>query len=55
MSKINAVIITLIGVILVLKAAGIGLGALLDLWTIPILVLVIGIAKLKMSFGKKRR
>ena len=57
MSKINAVLITIIGVVLVLQTGGWSAwaGALLNTWLVPILVLAVGIAKLKMSYGKKKR
>ena len=53
--KLNAVLITIIGVVLILNALGMSLGALLDKWTIPILVLAVGIAKLVVNFGGKKK
>jgi len=52
MAKLTAWLVTLIGLLLVLTALGVSLGAFLDKWTVPVLVLVIGIAKLMRNYKK---
>jgi len=52
MAKLTAWLVTLIGVLLVLAALGVSLGALLDTWLIPIAVLVIGVGKLMRNYKK---
>jgi CRISPR/Cas system-associated endonuclease Cas3-HD len=55
MAKMTAWLVTLVGVILVLGALGVSLGATLDKWLIPIAVLIVGIGKLMRNYQKKRR
>ncbi len=52
MGKVGAVILTLIAVLLLLRAGGISLGSLLDTWAIPVLVAIWAIAKLMVNFKK---
>lgn len=55
MAKLTAWLVTLVGVVLVLGALGVGLGAFLDKWLIPLAVLVVGLGKLMRNYGSKRR
>ncbi len=52
MAKVSAVCITLIAVLLLLAAAGISLGSLVDTWAVPVLWLVVGVTKLMRNFSK---
>ena len=54
MAKLTAVLVTIIGLLLVLQTetVGVSLGAFLDEWTIPVLVLIIGIGKLIRNYKK---
>ncbi len=52
MAKLTAVLVTIIGIVLVLSAANVSLGATLDAWLIPLAVLIIGIGKLMRNFKK---
>jgi len=55
MAKITAWLVTLIGLILVLAAAGvISLADVWVTWVIALAVLVIGVAKLVRNYSKKR-
>jgi len=55
MAKLTAWLVTIIGVLLVLGALGISLGAALDKWLIPLAVLVVGIGKLMRNYSGRRR
>ena len=55
MAKLTAWVVTIIGALLVLAAAGVSLGALLDKWLIPIGVLVVGIGKLVRNYSYKKK
>jgi purine-cytosine permease-like protein len=53
MAKLTTWVLAIIAVLLLLTAAGISLGALLDKWAVPILVAVIAVGKLMRNYGKK--
>ena len=53
MAKLTAWVVTIIGLLLVLRAAGVSLGALLDTWLIPVGVLVVGVGKLVRNYSYK--
>ena len=52
MAKLTAWLVTIIGLILVLGALGVSLGATLDKWLIPLVVLIVGIGKLVRNYSK---
>jgi len=54
MAKLTAWVLAVIAVILLLTAAGVSLGALVDRWALPILVAVIAVGKLMRNYSKKR-
>ena len=53
MAKLTAWLVTLLGVLLVLGALEVSLGAFLDKWLIPVAVLVIGLGKLLRNYKGK--
>jgi len=55
MAKLTAWVVTIIGLLLVLKAAlpTMSLGTLLDTWLIPVGVLVVGVGKLVRNYSYK--
>ena len=56
MSKLTAWLVTLVGVLLVLSAAGlVNITGMLVQWIVAIAVLVIGIGKLSRNYSGKRR
>jgi len=55
MAKLTAWLVTIIGIILVLSALGISLGATLDKWLISLLVLIIGIGKLIRNYSAHKK
>ena len=52
MAKLTAWLVTIIGIVLVLGALGMSLGALVNKWLIPVSVLVIGIGKLVRNYSR---
>lgn len=52
MAKVTAICVTIIGILLALTALEISLGAIVDKWAIPVLVLIVGITKLIRNYSK---
>jgi len=58
MAKLTAWLVTILGILLVLAAPGIGIISLSDAWVawiIALAVLAVGIGKLRRNYKKRRR
>ena len=55
MAKLTAWLVTIIGIVLVLRALEMNLGALVNNWLIPVSVLVIGIGKLIRNYSAHKK